>query len=47
MLTDNGLIIETIEEWVSNKKSTGAKALMEDKARKEIPLFLTLVAKKI
>ncbi|MCX6726473.1 MAG: class I SAM-dependent methyltransferase [Candidatus Shapirobacteria bacterium] len=47
MLTDNGFVIETIEEWVSNKKSTGVKALIEDKAREEIPLFLTIVAKKI
>jgi len=47
MLTDNGFVIETMEEWISNKKSTGAKALLEDKAREEIPLFLTLVARKI
>ena len=45
MLSDNGLVIETMEEWVSDKKSEGSAAEMEDKARKEFPLFLTIVAK--
>jgi hypothetical protein len=35
-----------LEEWCSNKKSTGPKAKMEDRARQEIPLFLALLAKK-
>ncbi len=38
--------IEGIEEWCSDKKSQGAKAKMEDRARKEIPLFLTILAEK-
>lgn len=46
MLFDNGFCIEKIEEWISDKKSTGSKARMEDKARKEFPLFMTIVAKK-
>lgn len=36
-----------IEEWVSDKKSEGPKARMEDRARKEFPLFLTFLAKKL
>ncbi|MBX7065754.1 MAG: class I SAM-dependent methyltransferase [Parachlamydiales bacterium] len=39
-----GLFIETIEEWCSDKKSEGAKAKMEDRARKEIPLFMAILA---
>ncbi len=44
-LTNHGFSVETVEEWVSDKKSEGAAARMEDRARKEIPLFLTLKAK--
>lgn len=47
ILADNGIVIETIEEWVSDKKSTGSKAMMEDEARGEIPLFMAIVAKKV
>ena len=39
-------VIETMEEWCSDKKSEGAKAKMEDRARKEIPLFLAIRARK-
>lgn len=46
MLFDNGFFIEKIEEWISDKKSTGPKAPMEDRARREFPLFLTIVAIK-
>lgn len=46
-LMAEGLSILKIEEWCSDKKSEGAKARMEDRARKEIPLFLTILAKKI
>jgi ubiquinone/menaquinone biosynthesis C-methylase UbiE len=35
-----------MEEWCSDKKSEGSKAKREDRARKEFPLFLGLVAKK-
>lgn len=38
--------IISIEEWCSDKKSEGAKARMEDRARKEIPLFLAILASK-
>jgi SAM-dependent methyltransferase len=45
-LGDAGFVIETIEEWCSDKASTGANARMENRARKEFPLFLTLLARK-
>lgn len=35
-----------MEEWCSDKKSEGSKARMEDRARKEIPLFLAILAEK-
>ncbi|MBI5273208.1 MAG: class I SAM-dependent methyltransferase [Chlamydiia bacterium] len=43
-LSAHGFSIRAIEEWCSDKKSTGANQRMENLARKEIPLFLTLVA---
>jgi len=46
MLFDNGFVIEKIEEWISDKKSTGSNAKVEDRARKEFPLFMTIVAIK-
>ena len=46
MLFDNGFCIENIEEWISDKKSTGSKAKMEDKARHEFPLFMAIIARK-
>ncbi len=44
MLFDNGLVIEKIEEWISDKKSEGSMAKIENKARKEIPLFMAILA---
>lgn len=38
--------ILSIEEWISDKKSEGSKAKMEDRARKEIPLFMAILATK-
>jgi hypothetical protein len=46
-LYDNQFLIKTIEEWCSDKKSTGAKAKMEDFARREFPLFMMILAKKM
>lgn len=46
-LFKNDLCIELIDEWCSSKKSTGKKAKMENRARKEFPLFLTLTARKL
>lgn len=44
MLLDNGLVIEKIEEWVSDKKSEGGMAKIEDNARREFPMFMTIVS---
>lgn len=46
MLFDNGFCIEKIEEWISDKKSTGSNAKVEDRARREFPLFMAIVARK-
>lgn len=40
----NGFLTDSIEEWVSNKTSQGPAAKMENLARSEIPLFLTISA---
>lgn len=45
-LKEAGFVIEHMEEWLSDKMSTGKNAKMENRARKEFPLFLTLVAQK-
>ena len=42
-LSSAGFHIETIEEWISDKKSTGPKASMENRSRKEFPLFLAIL----
>ncbi len=46
MLSQNGFVIERLEEWVSDKRSTGTAAKMEDRARKEFPLFMAILARK-
>jgi SAM-dependent methyltransferase len=45
-LSQHGLLVSALEEWCSDKKSEGARAKMEDRARKEFPLFLALLARK-
>jgi ubiquinone/menaquinone biosynthesis C-methylase UbiE len=45
-LKEAGFAIALMDEWCSNKKSTGSAAKMEDRARKEFPLFLAILAKK-
>lgn len=45
-LASNGFVILTMEEWTSNKSSFGIAAKMENRARSEFPLFLTIVAQK-
>jgi SAM-dependent methyltransferase len=42
-LNASGFKIETMEEWISDKKSTGPKAAMENRSRKEFPLFLAIL----
>ncbi len=46
-LTDSGCVITSLEEWVSDKESQGKAKKMENRARAEFPLFLTIVANKI
>ncbi len=47
-LFKQGLCIRRLEEWSSNKTSQkGPRAEAEDRARKEIPLFLTIEAQKV
>ncbi|MBS0649270.1 MAG: class I SAM-dependent methyltransferase [Verrucomicrobia bacterium] len=45
-LAKTGFLVATLEEWVSDKKSTGPKARMENRSREEFPLFLALLAVK-
>jgi SAM-dependent methyltransferase len=45
-LQKNKFAIVTMEEWCSDKKSEGARAKMEDRARKEFPLFMAILAVK-
>ncbi len=45
-LREAGFVVTEMEEWVSDKKSTGGRARMENRARKEFPLFLTLACQK-
>lgn len=46
LLSTQGFSILTLEEWASHKKSEGRAAKQEDRARREIPLFLTLLCEK-
>jgi SAM-dependent methyltransferase len=46
-LAEAGFLIEKIEEWVSDKKSEGGAASRENKSRKEIPLFMGILARKL
>lgn len=45
-LFETGFVIEKIEEWVSDKKSVGKAGKMENRARDEFPLFMTILARK-
>lgn len=46
-LSNAGFVIDRLEEWTSHKKSErGPRQTAEDTARKEIPLFLFLRARK-
>lgn len=46
-LFEAGFAISLIEEWHSDKQSTGGAAKMENRSRIEIPLFLAIKAVKI
>lgn len=45
-LYDAGFQILKIEEWCSDKQSTGKQAKMENRSREEIPLFMAILAIK-
>lgn len=45
-LLDAGFALENIEEWISDKVSVGKAAEMENRARSEFPLFMTIIARK-
>lgn len=38
----SGWMVDALEEWTSNRRSTGARAKAENRARDEFPLFLAL-----
>ncbi len=46
-LKQAGFLLDTIEEWCSDKKSIGKHAPMENRSRQEFPLFMTLIARKL
>ncbi|MBI2109235.1 MAG: class I SAM-dependent methyltransferase [Parcubacteria group bacterium] len=47
-LISDGFVVTRLEEWNSHKKSSpGPRAEAENRARKEFPLFLCLVAEKV
>jgi len=47
-LAQAGLWVESLEEWTSKKESRpGKRARAENRARKEIPLFLSLCARPV
>lgn len=43
-LSQAGFAVQQMEEWASDKKSTGKMAKMENRARAEIPLFMAIQA---
>jgi len=47
MLKEAGFAIDLIDEWCSDKTSTGSKARMENRSREEFPLFMAIIAKKL
>ena len=47
LFSKNGLAITRLEEWISHKQSgAGPRQIAEDKARKEIPMFMCIEVKK-
>lgn len=45
-LSNNGFLVSNIEEWTSDKVSVGKAGKMENRARKEFPLFMAILAIK-
>ncbi len=46
LLLKHGFVIEKLEEWSSDKHSTGRAAKMENRSRKEFPMFMAILARK-
>ncbi len=46
-IRNEGMLIDTIEEWTSDKESEGKAAKMENRGREEFPLFMAILATKI
>lgn len=46
VLGQHNFVIEKLEEWISDKQSVGKAAKMENRARKEFPMFMSILAKK-
>lgn len=46
-LAQAGFVVREMHEWCSDKKSFGSASKMENRAREEFPLFLTIVGEKI
>lgn len=46
-LQESGCVLVGMEEWCSDKKSSGKYAKMENRSRQEFPLFVALVARKV
>jgi len=44
---ETGFVVDGFEEWVSDKKSYGAAANRENRARKEIPMFLAVRIRRV
>ena len=40
-------VVESMQEWCSDKQSEGGRARIENRARKEFPLFLALLCRKM
>jgi ubiquinone/menaquinone biosynthesis C-methylase UbiE len=48
LFSKNGFAITRLEEWISHKQSgVGPRQIAEDKARKEIPMFMCIEVKNI
>ena len=46
ILFENAFVIEKLEEWISDKDSTGGAAKIENRSRKEFPMFMAILARK-
>ena len=48
IFSKSGFAITRLEEWISHKQSgTGPRQTAEDKARREIPMFMCIEIKNI